>query len=274
MPESDPRKSDATKSSDSIRRRLTQSDAERDKLDWEAYRADPRGGGGTEALGRLLERHQYIIKHVAARFVGRGPHKLEFDDCLGLSRLGAIHAYDNFDPRKNAALSSWVYYIAPKYVMAHEEPQNLVRCPPRVVPLRNYILGRFDGHPEMRKRIEAQYGISTVEEGYILYGALAPLAPLDAPVGVTDADGAGKQLERRTSDARAPSADAIIENVVIRDALQSITQQEQRLLALIFIEDLSREEAARVMDLRVHQVGRMVLHARKRLKSRVERCTG
>jgi RNA polymerase sigma-B factor len=232
--------------------------------------ADPDSPTGQELRGRLAELHLPLVRYLAKRFSNRN---IPFDDLVQVGSIGLINAIDRFDVERGISFASFAAPTIVGEIKRHFRDAGwLLHVPRRAKELQATI---DRARSELSQRLNRA---PTVAE-------LCEHTDLDADAVVEALDVmrsyAGVSLDVLTDAENGPVAsgvlaqrDAALENVelraVLRPALATLSERDQRILLYRFAAGKSQTEIAEIVGVSQMQVSRVIARSLKRLRSILE----
>ncbi len=221
--------------------------------------------GDETARGELLELHVGLVHYVARQLANGLADEVEFEDLLGAGTLGLINAIQHFEPERGLRFSTYAATRIRGAILDDLRSQDRV---PRSVRRKARELN------ETRRSLAATLGRApTMDETArglgidlsTLWGWLDTLegthmASLDAQA-VRDDEDSGVSIIDRIAPATEPDIEHQLngeqEVVLLRDAIGMLPDRERQVLSLLYFEELTLNEASRIVgltDSRVSQI--------------------
>lgn len=210
-------------------------------------------------LERLLRAHEPILSYLARRAV-KANIGAEYEDLHQEARLSAIEAYPKFDPARGANLRSYVYAKVRWHLAGAREQRHLIRVPERVVPLRQYLLGKCHGKPAAHV-VETAFGVDSVSQALLSYGHLARVKSIE------EVQASRVPLFDTLRDESEPTDDQIIARLDFRSAWDHLDPISASCLCELVEAGLSQDQIAERHDLTLNQVKNRLLTARRSLRA-------
>ncbi len=238
---------------------------------WRAYRASKDPG----LRDQLIEQHLGLVKYAASWVAGRLPSHLRLDDLYSAGMLGFLDAVEHYDPDRNVEFAA---YATPRIRGAIFDELRRLDVVPRRVRRRlreaqravEALTQRLDRDPT-DEEIAAELGIEVGE-----YRRL-----LNEGVTLLSLEGGSGQREEGLSpidvleDASAPSPLATLEARERREMLgrviDGLPEKERQVLALYYYEELTMQEAGKVLGVSESRVSQIHSSAMLRLRTSLRR---
>ncbi|MGE5590550.1 MAG: sigma-70 family RNA polymerase sigma factor [Bacillota bacterium] len=243
---------------------------------WRQYRA-----GNRELRDELVEQHLDLVKHVAGRMALVVPGSVSLADLEGYGALGLLEAVERFDPdrgvpfagyavtRIRGAILDGLRSMDPAPASWRQQARLLEQAASRL----EERLGRSPEDEELA----AELGLEPAElVEWERRAASLSLVYLDQiRLGHGGEDGLEGSVE---SLAGGDPADDPLASVLRQDrqaalaeALGRLSEKERLVVTLIYYEDLTAREAARVMGLSPSRVSQLHTRAILRLRGSLSR---
>jgi len=229
------------------------------------FEQDPPGPGGRSGSREAtILAHHYLCRRGARRFLRAG---LEWDDLEQVAAIGLVKATDRYDPRAETPFEAFAWMMIVGELGHHvRDHEHLVRPPRDLRALERrharawerlaQHLDREPGDAEVSREIGAP--LATVRELRIVRGCAQPL-DIDEPSLAPD-------LERTAAGLRK-SATGNDDSIVLRMALERLSDAERSVLYGIYWFELSRCEIGRRLGLSAKIVARIQRRALERLRA-------
>ena len=223
-------------------------------------------GGDLAAREEFIRGNLRLVLSVLQRFHHRGEN---VDDLFQVGCIGLIKALDNFDVTQNVRFSTYAVPMIIGEIRRYLRDNNAIRVSRSLRDIAYKAL-------QMRDRLQTQLGreatvgeIATAmglneEDVALALEAIQDPVSLCEPVGGDSADTLtiGDQVRDESV-----SADAWLQNIAIREAMDRLTEREQRILSLRFFEGRTQMEVAGEIGISQAQVSRLekaaLVHMRK-----------
>ncbi len=220
--------------------------------------------GDNDACTRLLEENTGLVWSVVRRYFGRG---VDPEDLYQLGCLGFVKAVRGFDPAFGTQFST---YAVPKIA---GEIRRFLRDDGAVKVSRG-LRERGGSIRQARDKLQLALGREpTLSELAAETGLepedIAAAETANAPVSSLQMDlGEGFTLEQLMGDGGME--EGILEKLALREAVRSLPEREQQVVALRYFRGLTQDKTARILGVSQVQVSRIERKAVARLRELLE----
>jgi RNA polymerase sigma-B factor len=227
---------------------------------------EPESSDSRDLTDRLIETNAGVARSMAGRYRNRG---IDLDDLEQVALLGLTKAAQRFDPTAGHDFLSYAVPTIRGELRRHFRDAGwMVRPPRRVQDLQARIaraqdelepqLGRSPRPSEVAQHLDVE--LDDVVEALAADGCFTPTS-LDGPVG----DGASSLGDLiGTEDRAIESAEA---RVVLGPVLRTLSDRDQRILHLRFVEERTQQEIAETIGLTQAQVSRVLTRILDQLRT-------
>lgn len=222
--------------------------------------------GDRGAREEFIRGNLRLVLSVLQRF----HHRTEnVDDLFQVGCIGLIKALDNFDVTQNVRFSTYAVPMIIGEIRRYLRDNNAIRVSRSLRDTAYKAL-------QTRDRLQTQLGRETTvaeiaeamglceEDVSLALEAIQDPVSLCEPIG---GDGADTLTIGDQVRDESVSADAWLQNIAIREAMDRLTEREQRILSLRFFEGRTQMEVAGEIGISQAQVSRLekaaLLHMRK-----------
>ena len=223
-------------------------------------------GGDIAAREEFIRGNLRLVLSILQRFHHRGEN---VDDLFQVGCIGLIKALDNFDVTQNVRFSTYAVPMIIGEIRRYLRDNNAIRVSRSLRDIAYKAL-------QMRDRLQSQLGREATvgeiakameldeEDVSLALEAIQDPVSLCEPIGgdSTDALTIGDQVRDESV-----STELWLQNIAIREAMDRLTDREQRILSLRFFEGRTQMEVAGEIGISQAQVSRLekaaLVHMRK-----------
>ena len=213
-------------------------------------------GGDQAAREEFIRGNLRLVLSVLQRFHHRGEN---VDDLFQVGCIGLIKALDNFDVTQNVRFSTYAVPMIIGEIRRYLRDNNAIRVSRSLRDMAYKAL-------QMRDRLQTELGreptsaeiaakMELPEEDVILaLEAIQDPISLCEPIGGDTADALtiGDQVRDESV-----SADGWLQSIAIREAMNRLTEREQKILSLRFFQGRTQMEVAGEIGISQAQVSRL-----------------
>lgn len=224
----------------------------------------------------LLRRHAPLMIPQVLRSHSNGCGGAELGDYETLAMVAALQSYDEYDETRKAAPSTLVYVTVLRRLSDAQRRTALesnLRWPEKKIRFRQWLNGDFDHYPKLRAKFEREHGVTAHERAdmRLHYAHLMPedasawpdTISLEAPKHNGSVDQShGDSMH----DINAPTADIIINSIVLNDAISDLTDADDRRVSYAFVvENMTAQEISDELQMPVEEVRARLRRSRGKL---------
>ena len=223
----------------------------------------------------VLRQHLGLVYHVAQQLARSRSNDVELDDLVSAGTLGLIEAFENFDPTRGLAFST---FAAPRIRGSMlDELRRLDRVPRSVRQKARQIdgatstlagaLGREPEHAELAQGLGID--LATLWRWQSERESTQVMSIDRKPTRVETARGGNDWLAGDTGDEIDETITLSQEVEHLRDALLDLPEQERTVLSLYYFEELKLSDIARILQVSESRVSQVRSKAIGRLKKKL-----
>jgi RNA polymerase sigma factor FliA len=241
-----------------------------------------RDSGDTAARDRILVSYAPMVKYLAACKIRVPWSSGDLDDLVSCGLIALLRAIDSFEPQKGASFDSYAWTrvsgaIVDELRRMDWAPRSLRRQQRRITSARETLEHRTARKPT-NLELATEIGVSGDElERQLRALHTAETVSLQTPVRDGGEDGSslvefGNTLAAVGTHSQDPEAWAIAneQKRVMRDAIRLLSEQEQTVLALVYVHGLMNREAASVIGVTESRVSQVLAKVRLKLKQHMD----
>lgn len=229
---------------------------------------------GEDVRTKMIEQHMPFVRRVARRFAGGNPNHngLDLEDLVSHGMIGLIQAVDRFEPREGVKFESFALArIRGAMIDAVRELDYLSRTGRARVSLLDrsfeslaHDLGREPDRAALRQATgmtEKEYQAALVAKQWSVVSFESALP----------SEGADAHTIMHEPAADLPEPSAALERIellgAVTQAIRSLPERDQQILALHFQEGLTLTEVAQVLDVSLSRVSQLYRRALERVRA-------
>jgi RNA polymerase sigma factor for flagellar operon FliA len=251
--------------------RLTPSQAE---ALWHAWSSKKDAG----ARDKLVLAYSPMVKYLAARKVRELPSHCELDDLVSCGLIALIEAVERFDPRKGASFEQYAWTRVAGAIVDELRRQDWAsrsvrRMGRKIEQARDGYYARQGTMPSDHELAETLHlsiaelrdGLNEIERADLMSLNAQTRSSEDASLEIGDTIEApiGEYMPERSTLASERMA-------VVRDAIASLSEREQKVLTLIHVHELQGAEVGRMLGVSESRVSQILAGVRKTLRTRLD----
>lgn len=212
--------------------------------------------GDAQARQRLIEGNLRLVLSVIQKFLSRGENP---DDLFQVGCIGLLKAIANFDPGKEVRFSTYGVPMICGEIRRYLRDNSTLRVSRsvrdtayRVLQCREQILAQENREPKPEE-LARRLGLSLALVNEAMDAVAAPVS-LYEPVHTDGGDPLtvmDQVRDLRNTDERW------LEHIALHDAVKSLDEREQRILALRYADGKTQVEVASEIGISQAQVSRL-----------------
>ena len=239
---------------------------------WRSWKDDR----DVRARDRLVLSYAPMVKYLATRKLRGAPAHVSLDDLVAAGLLRLIQAVEGFDPELGATFEQYAWTrvaggILDELRKADWAPRS-VRRRLRDIEAARGPLDRKLGRPASNAEIAWQIGIPVEEVVDALEAAQrADISSLNSTISDGD-DGGVEVIETVGDPGNSPEQETMAQEraSVIREALSSLTDREQLIVQMVFVDGRSAREASAVIGVSESRISQVTNQIRAKLAAQIE----
>lgn len=233
-------------------------------------------GGDKRARDQLVAENLGLVRAVARRFENRGHDR---EEIFQIGCIGLMKAIDKFDVSLNLAFSTYAVPMITGEIRRFLRDDGMVKVSRslkengyRISRTREILLTKLGREPSMTELAEAT-GLNR-EEIVLALEANKEVESIYQPVYERDGDELLliDQISGRNSGygtGEEPEKEAVLNQMVIEQLLQLLSEQERSLIELRYFENKTQSEVAATLGMSQVQVSRSEKKILQRLRGKM-----
>ena len=239
---------------------------------WDAYLQR----GQAEARDRLIQHYLYLVRYAVSRMLVQLPPHLDSDDLIGYGLLGLIQSIEKFDPARKVRFETYAMTRIRGAILdelrAMDWMPRSLRRKARELEQAMQAIEHRTGRPAREEELSVELGLTPEELQKMLCETSYLLVSLDY---LLSPDSHARNWEESLPDTRE-SHDPLAQvekqalQEALRQALASLPEREQKLVALYYFEGLTMKEIGKVLELTEARICQLHAQSIHRLKARMQ----
>ena len=211
--------------------------------------------GDNAAKEELLTHNTSLLKSILRRYLGKG---VEYDDLYQLACMGFLKAIAGFDESFGVRFSTYaVPMIAGeiKRFLRDDGSVKVSRLMKKAARDMNAYIEQCSAERGEQPTVKELADVFHMDEGEVVF----TLGSARMPVSIYE-QGDYKDEKGTTLAERLPSnddQDMMIEHMVLKQAIEKLTEREKKIVFLRYFRDLTQSEVARRIGVSQVQISRI-----------------
>lgn len=210
-----------------------------------------------EIKGRIVDAYLDLVRSLARRFANRGE---PLDDLIQVASMGLLKAIDRFDPDRNIQFTTYAVPTIVGELRRYFRDRAATIRVPRGLRERSYVLNntiqRFLQEKGRTPTIAEISEITGISEEDVIEGLESNEASTLASLDSRTDDGELSLLDVVGGEDK--TLGILDERLSLAGAMSDLSEREQKLLYLRFIEGLSQSEIAERLEISQMHVSRLL----------------
>ncbi len=221
--------------------------------------------GDKNAAEELIVNNSSLIKSVVRRFLGRG---VEYDDLFQLASIGFIKAINNFDESFNDRFSTYDVPMIAGELKRFLRDDGSIKVS-RIIKGLNYKIKVIV--EEARKNGEDSPSVDRLAEmlGVEKEDIALAIGADKRLVSIYDKVDSEKDIEYLDTIESDEREDELIEKIMLREAIDSLSEREKKIVLLRYFSDKTQSEIAKELGVSQVQISRLETKIVENLKQKL-----
>lgn len=221
--------------------------------------------GDKNAAEELIVNNSSLIKSVVRRFLGRG---VEYDDLFQLASIGFIKAINNFDESFNVRFSTYAVPMIAGELKRFLRDDGSIKVS-RIIKGLNYKIKAIV--EEARKNGEDSPSVDRLAEmlGVEKEDIALAIGADKRLVSIYDKVDSEKDIEYLDTIESDEREDELIEKIMLREAIDSLSEREKKIVLLRYFSDKTQSEIAKELGVSQVQISRLETKIVENLKQKL-----
>lgn len=224
--------------------------------------------GDEDARRELINGNLRLVLSIIQRFTGR---KENMDDLFQVGCIGLVKAVDNFNTELDVKFSTYAVPMIIGEIRRYLRDNNAIRISRsvrdlayRALQAREELIALRECEPKVEE-IAARLGES---KEAVLHAMEAIVEPISLYEPVFNDNGDALYLMDQLSDSGAGD-ESWLENIVLREAMERLSDRERKIIDLRFYENKTQMEIADEIGISQAQVSRLEKGALEKMRKQL-----
>ena len=221
--------------------------------------------GDDNATERLIAENTPLLKSIVKRYMGK---HIEYDDLFQLASIGFIKAINNFDESFNVRFSTYAVPMIAGELKRFLRDDGSIKVS-RIIKGLNYkikvIVEEARKNGEDSPSVDRLAEMLSVEKEDI---ALA-IGADKRLVSIYDKVDSEKDIEYLDTIESDEREDELIEKIMLREAIDSLSEREKKIVLLRYFSDKTQSEIAKELGVSQVQISRLETKIVENLKQKL-----
>ncbi len=223
--------------------------------------------GDEQAKTILLEENSPLIKSIIKPYRFKG---IEYDDLYQLGCLGFIKAISNFNPEFNTKFSTYAVPMIAGEVKRFMRDDGSIKVSRALkslnIQINRFILEFKASNNNENPSIEQIAKHFKMDQQEIVFAMDSKKALLSLDEKQDESNPRSRSIMEAIEEPNA--MDNMIDNILLKDILNSLPTRERKIIALRYFEDQTQSEIAQKLGVSQVQVSRLECKILEKLKAR------
>lgn len=224
--------------------------------------------GDAEARQELIYGNLRLVLSIIQRFTGR---RENVDDLFQVGCIGLVKAVDNFNIELDVKFSTYAVPMIIGEIRRYLRDNNSIRISRSV---RDLAYKALQAREELTKEKECEPSAEEIasrlgeKKEAVVQAMEAIIEPISLYEPVFSDNGDSIYVLDQLSDANS-SEEIWLENIVLRDAMNCLSEREQKIIKLRYYMNKTQTEIAQEIGISQAQVSRLEKGALSRMKAQI-----
>lgn len=232
--------------------------------------------GDREIRNDILLHYSYIARTVALQMRGISANYAQLEDMVNQGVLTLIDCIDRFDPDKGIKFESYAFMRVRGAIIDFVRKQDWLPRRVRVTSkninaAHNELCNELLREPTQQELAD-RLGMS-VDTLSKHYGEISNSVMLSFEVLIQNITQMGDVLESAQDDELGPEARVYWKEMreTLRDAIQSLSEREQKVVTLYYFENLKLSDLAKIFGVSDQRISQILSKSIQKLRFRMEK---
>lgn len=223
--------------------------------------------GDVEARSTLIEENLRLVHHVVKRFVGRG---VELQDLFQIGTIGLIKAVDHFDLEREVQFSTYAVPMIMGEIKRFLRDDGMVKVSRSLketaykIKCEQDAFGKEYGREPTVSELAVRLNLTPQE---IVEAMEAAMEVESLQKEVYRNDGSKVTLAEQVQDSRNEKEE-LLNHMVLKQLLEELEPEEQRIILLRYMENLTQTEVAKRLNTSQVQISRYEKKILKKMRDK------
>ena len=227
--------------------------------------------GDESATEELIINNIALVKSIVRGYLNRGT---DYDDLVQIGSIGLLKAIKGYDSRYNVRFSTYAVPMISGEIKRFLRDDGMLKVSRSLKENANKIF-RVQEHLKIKNGREPELSEISKESGFTCEEIIEALEAVRDPISLYepithDSDSKQSLLLDSMMDANQKDDVKILDNLLIEQLLNALTERERKIILLRFFRDKTQSEIAQIIGVSQVQVSRIISKVFDKLKSYVD----
>ncbi|MEW6258621.1 MAG: FliA/WhiG family RNA polymerase sigma factor [Thermodesulfobacteriota bacterium] len=229
---------------------------------------------------KQIETYLPLVKRIVQRIACRLPSSVDIEDLYHAGILGLIQAIDHFNPAKENRLATYATFRIRGAVLSELRSRDVIsRTNRRKVRAYDTTRERLTielGRDPEPEEIAAAMGLGLDDLNAVCQQAAVSIVSLEE-FGIEEGEEKDICLNALADPSESDPSEEIIRlqlKQMLSDGIRKLTQREQTVLSLYYVEELTLKEIGKVLDLTESRICQIHSQALSKLRQMLRKRMG